>query len=1247
MRLRAAVATAGLFLSLGLLAVSGEAAQSPPSPKRLALLVGINDYKAPGISDLRGCVNDVERMRQLLTTKFGFEPANVVVLKDAGATRGVIIEAFRRELTAKAGLGDIVLFHYSGHGSRMPDANGDEVDRYDETIVPHDSRQGGVYDLSDDELNGLLRELSQKTRNVTVILDSCHSGTALRAAGLAIRQIPDDDRTPPPPADFAWSPRGITEGPDGIRPRDSSYVLIAGSGPQQFSNEFEAEGHRFGVLTYHLARALESAGPETTYRDIRDRVRAEVSALFPSQVPEMEGALADAVLFSGSASPAEPYVLVSPRAGGGVDVSAGAAHGLTLGSTLDVYPPATRTFGKDVRRSGRIELVRVEAFTSQGRVIDGRVTESLSRAALRDRAFADYKLRVYYEQPEASSVLRAVKAKLAEYSNVVPATDERSCDLILRQDQGEIVTEAADASPRSPRVPTSLANAADRVVEQVLQWVKWYAVLNLKNPNAPFQAGLGFTPEPGPDRLVPAGRQLDVKVQNLSTEGLFVTVLDLSTDGSISVVFPAPGASEQVPAKSWSQLRRIEFFVPEGRDSVQDTIKVFLTRKPLDPLVFTQGAVKGADRASRGPESSDPLAAFLENALQGRTRGARPVEVDGWVTAEAAFVVSRTAGGTEAPPSTAPIIGAPPTTGSTGLSVPPAGAMRGTLEGFLVHFPESTRGGLERARSALPVCPPDAGPSAEPCYELRPIGDEPTMMEAIPGGRRTAVRGEGGVGAVWDEAYSIRRAAGAERVEPSFEVDLSDWGVEDAPRTARGGRERPDKPAAAAETEWSLKQINVYAAWDAIHAGGHGDGEEGKSVVIGHPDTGYREHREYWDSDEAKSPSFYKHGYDFLGGDDNPFDELETSGLIPNPGHGTKSGSVIVSPKGKQWSGGQPNEYVSGVAPGAHLMPLRVHRSVVHFNPGRLTKAIVQAAGSDRTQVKLPAQVISISMGGVPSFGLWKAVRYAKSRGVIVVAAAGNEVGLVVWPARFGSTVAVAASNVECGIWEGSSHGGAVDITAPGESVWRASTDPMGVDSVGMGQGTTFATATTAGVAALWLDYHRDNPDVKRAKEEGRLTDVFRTILQATSWRPGETPPPGVTCAAVGPWKSKEYGAGIVDAGKALAAPIPSAAALRTLEAEAGRLPLFASLFEPPVAPEVADSTYRRLLRIDSTRAIGESEELEGEVALLYATDAEVRKAMDAAIQVRDAPDAAFAAARSAILSRDISKTLRSALGGA
>jgi hypothetical protein len=237
-------------------------------------------------------------------------------------------------------------------------------------------------------------------------------------------------------------------------------------------------------------------------------------------------------------------------------------------------------------------------------------------------------------------------------------------------------------------------------------------------------------------------------------------------------------------------------------------------------------------------------------------------------------------------------------------------------------------------------------------------------------------------------------------------------------------------------------------------------------------------------------------------------------------------------------AGGPATEFVSGVAPGARLVPLRVHRSVVHFKTGNLARAISNAAGDDRTLVKKRADVISISMGGLPGWALWKAVRLARDKGVIVVAAAGNEVGTVVWPARFKEVVAVSASNVECGVWDGASRGRAVDITAPGESVWRAATDPPGQDSIGMGQGTTFATATVAGVAALWLAYHRDAPEMVILKRDGLVTAAFMDALKQGAWRPDQpsTVSPGVNCASNAPWKTDDYGAGIVNAENVLRA---------------------------------------------------------------------------------------------------------------
>jgi hypothetical protein len=92
------------------------------------------------------------------------------------------------------------MLYYSGHGSQMPDISKDETDGLDETIVPYDSRLPGKFDISDDELNALLKKLAAKTSNITVILDSCHSGTFSRGTST-IRRIEPDTRPPPDDAD--------------------------------------------------------------------------------------------------------------------------------------------------------------------------------------------------------------------------------------------------------------------------------------------------------------------------------------------------------------------------------------------------------------------------------------------------------------------------------------------------------------------------------------------------------------------------------------------------------------------------------------------------------------------------------------------------------------------------------------------------------------------------------------------------------------------------------------------------------------------------------------------------------------------------------------------------------------------------------------------------------------------------------------------------------------------------------------
>jgi hypothetical protein len=336
-----------------------------PAPSKRELLVGINNYKYPTrVSPLAGSINDVEDLKSVLIGKFDFPPDNVLVLKDAQATHAAIISAIETHLIAKAGPGDIVVFQYSGHGSQMKDTTGKKISGLDESIVPYDSRdpEGKVFDISGAELHGLLLQLAAKTKNITFILDSCHAGTLVR--GARVRSIPPDTRTPPPPPPYAVATRGLANTDEGVEPK---YSTIAAVTSKEDAFEHFAEGKDHGALTYFLTRQLRSAGAGATYRDVMDAVFGNVTANYPAQHPQLEGAEADQHVFGDATSLAQVYVLASPLDRLRVSLDAGQVQGATKGSIYDVYGPGIKKFAPPERPTGRIELTKIDAFDSEAK----------------------------------------------------------------------------------------------------------------------------------------------------------------------------------------------------------------------------------------------------------------------------------------------------------------------------------------------------------------------------------------------------------------------------------------------------------------------------------------------------------------------------------------------------------------------------------------------------------------------------------------------------------------------------------------------------------------------------------------------------------------------------------------------------------------------------------------------------------------------------------------------------------------
>ncbi len=139
-----------------------------------ALLIGINYYDTPS-ARLNGCINDAVNMRNMLIDAYGYDSANITILRDDTAnnkpTATNIVKELKSIIAQSASLKEIWI-HYSGHGSQIDDFNGDESDRLDEIIVPSDYSTAGV--VTDDMILSIIKQSKCPTM---LIFDSCNSGT--------------------------------------------------------------------------------------------------------------------------------------------------------------------------------------------------------------------------------------------------------------------------------------------------------------------------------------------------------------------------------------------------------------------------------------------------------------------------------------------------------------------------------------------------------------------------------------------------------------------------------------------------------------------------------------------------------------------------------------------------------------------------------------------------------------------------------------------------------------------------------------------------------------------------------------------------------------------------------------------------------------------------------------------------------------------------------------------------------------
>ncbi|GBE93343.1 caspase family protein [Nostoc cycadae] len=234
-------------------------ALAQPTPRKLALLIGINQYrKSPSLS---GCLTDVELQKELLIHRFGFLAANILTLTDEQASREFIEAAFLDHFGKQVKSDDVVVFHFSGYGTRIK--LNESEDTLQNALVPTNENleiqnENIATYLLEETLLLLLRSLP--TERVTAVLDTSYdTPSTIQPTGWRIRT-----RQELPTAQLATAEIEFLEQLKTKTLFSPAVILSATSDPKQVAKEGLFSGFSAGLFTYALTQYLWETTPATT-----------------------------------------------------------------------------------------------------------------------------------------------------------------------------------------------------------------------------------------------------------------------------------------------------------------------------------------------------------------------------------------------------------------------------------------------------------------------------------------------------------------------------------------------------------------------------------------------------------------------------------------------------------------------------------------------------------------------------------------------------------------------------------------------------------------------------------------------------------------------------------------------------------------------------------------------------------------------------------------------------------------------
>jgi hypothetical protein len=591
------------------------------APEKWALVVGISDYKnfGPEIGgDLPGASWDARRMRDVMVERRGYLPDHVKIILDTAATKARLMREITQWLPSAVEEGDEVTIFFAGHGSQEWDTNGDEDDGLDETICPADVTKGDTRaDISDDELEQWLSKVP--THNMSVILDNCHAGSGTRdftpfARPRSLNRLVARDVPKPANATSAKSSASPTAtsainaaGWDEFAAAQADEVAVDAEWPGQNG----APPTYGGAFTTNFVKNLWNVSRRTSYSDVFamtvEDMKRERFAQRPIYTANRNPGAGAALTASDSLE--DSYVPVRAVNGTVVTLAGGASAGITVGSTFKA--------GNAVLR-----VVSVKGDAASATIVSGNAPRVGMPARLASYVYPVSQLKVSVASLDPAT-RTAIDAATRNAANMALVTDPKEfAHLIIRPSTDGYAVIGIDGATRHV-VAGGRAKAAVALGKILQDEAAANMLASLDNPGQ--SRVLDFAFDGGRTEF----HLLEPIVFNVTapTAG-YLTIVDLGTDGRVTVLYPTKDQDNAVKAGQAVRLPPSDSYQaqePIGRGIV----RAFVTKRPMNIKWSGDGETDAAT-----------VAAALRTAA-GATSATAAIPVDTWSTAALVYTINK------------------------------------------------------------------------------------------------------------------------------------------------------------------------------------------------------------------------------------------------------------------------------------------------------------------------------------------------------------------------------------------------------------------------------------------------------------------------------------------------------------------------------------------------------------------------------------------------------------------------------